>query len=461
MKTNNLLLDTDSYKYSHWSAYPAELEYMQSYIEARDKDAEIRFFGLQTILQNWIDNPITIENVEEARKYAKLHFGRDDVFNYKGWKYIADKYNGGLPLKISAVPEGSVLKGGNILVKIETTDSKVAWLGSFMETQLMRLWYTTTVCTNSYQTRKMLEKYVDQTSEDTKRNLQFMLHDFGSRGTSSPEQAALGGLSHLVNFLGTDTTTAFGLADRVYDSEMPGFSIPALEHSTIISWGKDREVDCYSNFIKTMGRPGQPLAIVVDSYDVDNAIENIIGNTLKDQIVTSGIKLVVRLDSGDPVSGVTKALNQLDQIFGSTTNSKGYKVLDNIGVLHGDGLTREIISKILENTIKSSFCATNLVFGQGGALLQAVARDDFSFAMKPSLVKYKDGDVLSVCKTPKNQISKASKAGDLDLVNIYGEGFITIDRLTQKLPYPTCLQVVYLNGKLLIQDDFETIRKRA
>jgi nicotinamide phosphoribosyltransferase len=65
-----------------------------------------------------------------------------------------------------------------------------------------------------------------KTSDDPAGQLSFKLHDFGARGVSSGESAGLGGMAHLVNFMGTDTMEALLAARRYYGAEMAGFSIP-------------------------------------------------------------------------------------------------------------------------------------------------------------------------------------------------------------------------------------------
>ncbi len=44
---NNLILNSDSYKTSHWLQYPPDSQYMSSYVEARKGDHDVVFFGLQ------------------------------------------------------------------------------------------------------------------------------------------------------------------------------------------------------------------------------------------------------------------------------------------------------------------------------------------------------------------------------------------------------------------------------
>merc|ERR1740138_583736 len=84
--------------------------------------------------------------------------------------------------------------------------------------------------------------------------------------------------------------------------ECPAFSIPASEHSTITSWGKDRELDAMRNMLESY--PEGLVACVSDSFDIFNACENLWGTELKSLIEkrpeATGGCLVVRPDSGEP-----------------------------------------------------------------------------------------------------------------------------------------------------------------
>jgi nicotinamide phosphoribosyltransferase len=144
-------------------------------------------------------------------------------FNRAGWQYILDTYNGYLPLEIQAVPEGSVVATHNVLVQVQNTDANCAWLTSYIETALLRaVWYPTTVATVSYQCKQVIARYLAATA-DSMDGLLFKLHDFGARGASSEETAALGGMAHLVNFMGSDTVNAIVAARRYYQEPMAGF----------------------------------------------------------------------------------------------------------------------------------------------------------------------------------------------------------------------------------------------
>merc|ERR1712187_566332 len=126
---------------------------------------------------------------------------------------------GKLPVEIKAVPEGTVVPFKNVLFTLENTDDECYWLTNYLETLLVQVWYPTTVCTQSREQKKIITKYLKETgtADVIEKGLHlFKLHDFGFRGVSSVESAAIGGASHLVNFLGTDTLAALACAKEYY-----------------------------------------------------------------------------------------------------------------------------------------------------------------------------------------------------------------------------------------------------
>ena len=296
---DNLILNTDSYKASHWLQYPPGTDASFFYVESRGGVHEqVLFFGLQAILKAYFSASISHADVDEARDVFAAH---GEPFNETGWRRIVDVHGGRLPLRIRAVPEGHVVPIHQALVTIESTDAEAYWLPSYMETLLLRLWYPVTVATISWQAKQTIRDYLQRTSDDPEGQLPFKLHDFGARGVSSEESAGIGGMAHLVNFMGTDTLSAIRYARAYYDEPMAGYSIPASEHSTITAWGQEGEVDAYRNMLRQFGGPGKIFACVADSYDIYHAVENLFGSVLKEEIVASQGIVVVRPDSGNPV----------------------------------------------------------------------------------------------------------------------------------------------------------------
>lgn len=458
LSDDNLILDTDSYKSSHFLQYPTGTTRLFSYLESRGgRYPQTRFFGLQYILDRYLTRRITADMVEEARTLIEAH---GEPFPYDGWMRIVNVHGGRLPLEIRAVPEGTLVPIHNVLMTCTNTDPELPWLPGWFETMLMRVWYPTTVATQSYFIREIIRAALEKTSDRAAEELPFKLHDFGSRGVSSRESAGIGGLAHLINFQGSDTLEALRVGRNHYDSDLAGFSIPAAEHSTITSWGKAHEVDAYRNMITRFSRPGSVYAVVSDSYDLKNAINHLWGDTLRQQVIESGGTLVVRPDSGEPPAMVRLAVNALAAKYGTTTNSKGYKVLNHVRVIQGDGIDEHTIRQILDNLDVDGYSAENVSFGMGGALLQKVDRDTQRFAYKASAGLI-DGEYRGIYKDPVTDPGKRSKDGVLDLVQEGGR-MVTKAYKTFDTDFPgSLLRTVYRDGELLVRDTLEEVRGRA
>jgi nicotinamide phosphoribosyltransferase len=340
---------------------------MGAYLESRGGEyPETLFFGLQMLLQQSFTTPISQADVEEAEEFWRSH---GLPFNHPGWERVVLVHGGLLPLRIRAVPEGSRVPTGQVLMTVESTDRQLAWLVTWVETQLLRVWYPITVATRSWQLRTVLEAALERSADDPAGELLFRLHDFGSRGVSSPQSAAIGGLAHLIAFRGTDTGAALVAGRRYYDCPMAGFSIPAAEHSTVLAWGQEHEAQAYRNMLDRFARPGAVLAVVSDSYDLWNAVDHLWGEQLRQQVIDSGATVVIRPDSGDPLRIVPELLRLLEARFGSRVNGKGDRVLEHMRVIQGDAITLETLPLVLEAVLAAGFSAENVAYGMGGGLL--------------------------------------------------------------------------------------------
>lgn len=449
----SIILDTDSYKASHWVQYPQGTTKIFSYLESRGgRYSNTVFFGLQMILSK-LERVITSSDVEEAANFFKAH---GEPFNSQGWMGIVLKLGGRLPLRIRAVPEGSVVPVNNVLMTVENTQDEYFWLTSWVETVLMRVWYPTTVATQSWHIKKIILDSLEKTSDNPAQEIQFKLHDFGSRGVSSETSAGIGGAAHLVNFMGSDTVSGVVYANRFYDCKMAGFSIPAAEHSTITTWGKDGELQAYQNMLTQYAKPGALVAVVSDSYDLDHAIDAFWCGTLKEAVINSGATVVIRPDSGNPPEIVLRTLQKLEKAYGATYNSKSYKVLNSVRVIQGDGVNEDSIREILKTINDASYSTTNVAFGMGGALLQQVNRDTQRFAYKCSAATI-NGEEIEVFKDPKTDPMKRSKKGRLDLVLRGGE-YSTIAGSDN---WGSVLRTVFEDGEIKRKQTFADIRATA
>ena len=453
----NLILNVDSYKASHWLQYPKGTEYISYYIEARRGEFDVVMFGLQAFIKEYLLKPISQQDIDDAEIVLKAH---GLPFHKEGWQHLLEKHQGYLPLKIEAVPEGTVLPVGNVVCQITNTDPDFFWLVGYLETALLRaIWYPSTVASLSYLCKKQIKQALIKSADDLS-SLDFQLHDFGARGASSLETVALGGLAHLVNFKGTDSVSALLAAKRWYNvNEMPAFSIPAAEHSTITAWGKDREVDAYQNMVEQFAGEGKLYSVVSDSYDLWNALEHIWGEQLKDMVIEKGGRLVIRPDSGNPIEIVCKTLEILAEKFGYRINQKGYKVLpDYLRIIQGDGINPKSLPQILDAIIEKGFSVENVNFGMGGGLLQQVNRDTMSWAMKASAICI-NGQWQEIYKDPITSQSKRSKKGVLALVKS-ANNWETI-KLSELNGQTNQLQTVFLNGELCFEENLTEIRHRS
>ena len=464
MLTKNRLLEVDTYKLQHNKMYPPTAEHIFAYMESRE-DARFDYtvvLGTAYMIKELLSKPIMREEVEEAYEISKSH---GVPINYEGWMSIVNDRNGVLPLEIRAVKEGTIVPKGNVILTVVNTDSKYPWLTNFFEPSILRyIWYPSTVCTVShYIKHEKLDYYLQKTTDKKDQDIDFMLHDFGARGVSSLESAAIGGAAHLVNFKGTDNLASIPFIKELYEDStdyMPAFSIPATEHSNMTTWGGiEGEKDAFENVIKKYTLNGKAVSIVSDSYNILNAIDNIMGKDLKGLIENSKGRIVVRPDSGNPNEIVPLVLEKLGNNFGYSVNSKGYKMLpNNLRVIQGDGISYLSIENILEHMTERGWATGNIVFGSGGGLLQYPTRDWNSFAYKVSSIK-KNNNWEDVQKNPVTSLNKKSKAGLLILEEL--DGKLRTRKVNSLVNPENELEIIYKDGKFKNSGKFEEIRERA
>lgn len=473
MKENIILL-TDSYKVGHHNMYPTGTQNVYSYFESRKgaKFAETVFFGLQAYLKRYLTGVVVTQaDIDEADAFCKAHFLGMDFFNQSMWRRIVEVHGGKLPLRIMAVKEGTPVPVGNVMMTVEATDETInpetgsayfAPLTNVFETILTHVWHPSNVATISRDIKKHLKAGFDKSvPNELGWLLDYMLHDFGFRGVSSVESAGMGGAGHLVNFKGTDTLVAITYAQRYYNTtEMLAHSVAATEHSVMTAEGPAGEFKVVEKLLDTY--PNGILSVVSDSYDINNAIR-VYGTDLKAKILgrNDGAKFVVRPDSprfeGDtPAWQILWIAQELEKYFGATVNEKGYKMLHpKVGIIYGDGLSREEIVEAIETLLVNGYAASTCVFGMGGGLLQKHNRDTQRNAFKCSAQKRGD-KWLDIYKDPKDK-TKASKRGRLALVLEDGQ----YKTVLEKDAKDNLLEVVFENGAMVRDMTWNEVREAA
>ena len=459
---DNAILNTDSYKMSQYLQYPPGTQFVSSYIEARkSEEVELMFFGLQRELKRLNDQFITQEQIDFSEKFLAHHVP-NCPFNRQGWEDLLEL--GYWPLEVRALPEGCTVKPGVPMVEIINTDHRFFWLVSYLETRLLRAaWLGVSAATRTRRFKKLLLEMAINTGSPVE-GIDFQFVGFGSRGGSCEEAVRVAGGALLTGFKSTDDQVAILDILQYYTedqdlSRMPGFAIPASEHSTVTPWwnrsGEHRSLgNMFAQF------PTGPLAWVSDSFDVVKCVEEYWGELYKDIILSRDGVAIIRPDSGDPVAVLRKLLRIVGEKFGYTTNAKGFKVLnEKVRLIQGDSITEVMIRKIYAMLLEEKWASENISYGCGGHIIQAYNRDDHGFAMKCSAICI-HGIWFDVFKEPITAPFKKSKKGrqsavydkDGDIVALSYEG---------KPPENSAMQLVYQDGKFLVDHTIEEIRERV
>ena len=355
------------------------------------------FFGLQYFIKEYLINqwdelffkkPIE-EVIVNYAHFITLTLGTKEV----EIKHIKDLHDlGHLPLEIKALPEGSLVPMRVPCLTIKNTEPRFGWLVNFLETCLSNvIWSPCTTATIALEYRKLLNNFAEMTGAD-KGFIQFQAHDFAQRGYSSVETSMTSGAGHLLSFVGTDTIPAILFLQEYYDAdikkELVGTSVPATEHSIMcVNAAEMGELESFKDLIQNVF-PSGIISIVSDTWDLWKVCTEYL-TELKDVILARDGKVVIRPDSGDPIdiicgtgekivlnfgeedfeklSSIGKGVIELLwDVFGGTTNEKGYKVLDpHIGAIYGDSITLERAREILERLKSKGFASSNIVFGVG------------------------------------------------------------------------------------------------
>lgn len=470
----NVLLRTDVYKMDHMvQACPGTTKFY-SYLTARnDREFDrVVFFGLNYYLREYLSKPITAEMGDEflmtRREITGSH--STEVEN----KIRALCKLGYWPLEIKAVREGSVVPVQNVLMTITNTLPEFYWTVGFVESLLLKVWYPCTVATHSNQYRRLVDEMFAKTVDDTDAFLRdYMVHDFGYRGDSSEEGAAISGAAHLLNFIGSDTVPAGPFLHEYYRVE-PGTitmqSVPASEHSVMCSFGRDDELAAFEHMLKTY--PTGIVSIVSDTFDIYRVLTEF-AEKLKPTILARDGKVVFRPDSGNPehiICGNPEApegsnewlgaIRLLDRMFGSTVNSKGYKALNpKVGLIYGDGMYFERYERTLRRLAAMGYAASNLVIGVGG-ILRNHSRDSLGFAIKATYVEV-NGQPREIEKDPVTDRKKKSHKGLLCLTRDEAGRFKTQDQVTAAAAQEGELRTVFINGEAKRPSRLSSMRQRA
>lgn len=311
----------DGYKLDHRRQYPDKTEVVVSNLTARStrrgnkKDVVAlgyQYWVKKILIKKWnkkfFKKPKD-EVVARFRRMVNAYLGPD---NEVGYEHIAALHDlGYLPVKILALPEGTVYPYRVPCLVIWNTKEEFFWLTNYLETILSTsIWGMSTSATTALEYRRLLEAYAMLTVGNTDF-VKFQAHDFSFRGMFGLGAAKMSGFGHLAaGFVGTDTIPAIEFAEKWYkanvDTELVGCSVAATEHAVMCAGTKDGEDATFLRLIKIL-YPKGILSIVSDTWDfwrILNPKDGLLVK-LKENILNRSGKVVIRPDTGDPVKIVT------------------------------------------------------------------------------------------------------------------------------------------------------------
>ena len=472
MATKNPLLATDIYKLGHMEQYVPGCTKVYSYLSARNSSEfnQLVFFGLQYYLKEFLTIPLTKSMANELLLYRQKLLGQNspDVIK-KVNKLVKLGY---FPIEIKAIAEGSLVETKQVLMTITNTHPDFFWVVGFLESLLLKVWYSSTVATVSYNYKLILKKYFDiSVPKKHWGNMNFNVHDFGYRGSSSEDSAQLSGAAHLINFNGCETLTALPFIQNYYNGdclELNISAIPATEHSVMSSYGEEGEYAAFEHLLKLYFNSS--ISIVSDTYNIYRVVNEYLPK-LKSLILERKEKLVIRPDSGNPINVIfgdpTAAKNSpqyngilkiLEKTFGTQYNELGFKELHpKIGIIVGDGMDLETYENMLRLFIKKKYSASNLIIGVG-KFLRNYTRDTLGFAIKASYIEI-NGKPLNIYKKPITDLQKKSYTGLLKLSKKIKQ-YSTHEKCTWEQEQSGELKTVFKDGKIINEYSFEEIRNQ-
>jgi nicotinamide phosphoribosyltransferase len=352
------------------------------------KDGRMISYGLVDYIRNNLTKQITREQVDRAEEFMQTAhaFGGPLNFDRRPWDRVVNEFDGYLPLKIEALPEGSTFYKNEVPIQVTSLDDGFGETAALIEADLVGM--VSHGSTRATMERHMLERFIDYAKEDMPEKsleeqifaAQLMLHDFGKRASSVPEESEFLGKAHLLSFPGTDTFDAAYAAYTENNNERVGSSIAALAHRIVM--GSETEQACFDNLRKVAGKGGI-ASYLADTYDFKKAVSEKLTPMAVEASKTDGAIIVDRPDSGNYLENTRHILNESKNAGLYTIQENKRLAMTNQKYINGDSMNWEKIGNVLDMQIEEGYSTMNCgIFGLGGWLRNTPTRDTLSVAYK-------------------------------------------------------------------------------
>lgn len=493
----NPILYIDFYKVGHINQYPPDTTRVWSNWTPRNTRVEgkhrvvnagltylCKEYLIRQVQENFFNRPLA-EVIGEYRDVIKtcLFVAEPRTDHIEALHRL-----GYLPICIYSLPEGFSVRLNVPPIIITNTLPEFFWLPNYFETLLsMTVWKISTSATTAQRFRKIFVKWAKASGETDLSFVDWMGHDFSMRGMSGLEDAIMSGMGHLMSFSGTDTIPAILAARKYYGAPLSvGGSVPATEHSVMSAWGQGNELKTFRRLVQDV-YPNGIVSIVSDTWDLWRVLTDYIP-ALKEQILARDGKLVIRPDSGDPVKimlgnpafesvahdydcerhpAALGTLALLAKHLG-TTPGIGLPMINKGGAIYGDSITVDRADDILGGMVNDlKLSPYNMVFGIGSYTYEYVTRDTYGWAMKATAVQRSNGPVIPIFKKPVTD--NGGKFSHRGILAAYRTEESTDERPDHFLVQESdeehlnncAYEKVFVDGELLVDPSFETIRKRV
>lgn len=357
----------------------------------KEGDNRIFFAGLQRILDRLFYEPITHDEIDRTKEYlSNFKVTPNGLTEYEFpesmWRDIVDNFNGRPPIKIEALPEGSIVYPHEPAVQVTSfvKDKKYGELAAWFESNILKVWSSSERLTqNQHWLNTMIDmvKEIDPTLTDDMILFfaSLMEHDFGDRAGICEQESEDLGLVHLYTFPGTDTCSG-GYQAWMNSNKTPGISVSvnALAHRNVQAYENEKE--CYETMYDK-SNDNEFLSMVADCYDFKHAVkEYLLPLALKSKELNNGKIIVARPDSDDPLECVmyvcdiatANGLYEEREI-----NGKKWKFSTYLKFIEGDGMDFATMKNIINELIKKGYAPYGWgLFGIGGGLRNNIKRDN-------------------------------------------------------------------------------------
>lgn len=475
------LMETDAYKLGHIQQYRLAGDVQTVYSNWTNRGSRepgvthVVHFGLQAFLVRLEARfaPFFAADEDEVCALYEERLAQILGPNTIGSDHIRALHRRGtLPLRFSAVPEGTPVPLRVPSFTIENTEPEFFWLTNYLETVLSaEVWAPSTSATIAREFRRVLDAGATRTG-GAAAVVDWQGHDFSFRGMSSAESAAASSAGHLLSFTGTDSLVSLDWIERNYGGAYVAGSVPATEHSVMCAG--TATIGERAMFGRLLGLyPAGIVSIVSDTFDLWTVLTDFLPS-LRDEVLARDGKVVIRPDSGDPVDilcgtdrepgGETPeargVIELLWDVFGGTVNAAGFRELDpHIGAIYGDSITRERAERIIDRLAAKGFCSTNVVFGVGSFTYQYRTRDTFMSAIKATWAQV-DGEPFELRKDPVTDSGvKRSAAGRLAVFRDAAGELTLVERATPEQEAASELQPVWEDGAFVRFQSFADVRR--